>query len=98
MQCVATNRTILPNDACLVFASQFILARIPTESRPHHLGTARSQANSAATSSKVRDAITPAVSPGGWCYCGSHNFTAAAWGKVTRSAKTKEIQLFCYNW
>ncbi|GBC02306.1 hypothetical protein RclHR1_04560005 [Rhizophagus clarus] len=34
----------------------------------------------------------------GWYYCGSHNFTESAWGKLNVSRDTKEIQLKIYNW
>ncbi|RIA95049.1 tyrosyl-DNA phosphodiesterase-domain-containing protein [Glomus cerebriforme] len=34
----------------------------------------------------------------GWYYCGSHNFTESAWGKLNISRDTKELQLKIYNW
>ncbi|CAG8522773.1 1833_t:CDS:10 [Funneliformis caledonium] len=35
---------------------------------------------------------------GGWYYCGSHNFSESAWGKVTTSRETKELQIRINNW
>ncbi|RIA86535.1 tyrosyl-DNA phosphodiesterase I [Glomus cerebriforme] len=35
---------------------------------------------------------------GGWYYCGSHNFSESAWGKVTTSRETKELQIKINNW
>ncbi|GBC17287.2 phospholipase D/nuclease [Rhizophagus irregularis DAOM 181602=DAOM 197198] len=35
---------------------------------------------------------------GGWYYCGSHNFSESALGKVTTSRETKELQIKINNW
>ncbi|CAI2162747.1 12540_t:CDS:10 [Funneliformis geosporum] len=35
---------------------------------------------------------------GGWYYCGSHNFSESAWGKITTSRESKELQIRIYNW
>ncbi|CAI2175966.1 1227_t:CDS:10 [Funneliformis geosporum] len=34
----------------------------------------------------------------GWYYCGSHNFTESAWGKLITTRDIKEPQLKIYNW
>ncbi|CAG8556878.1 447_t:CDS:10 [Dentiscutata erythropus] len=34
----------------------------------------------------------------GWYYCGSHNFTSSAWGKISTSRETKGPQLRINNW
>ncbi|CAG8499616.1 2853_t:CDS:10, partial [Ambispora leptoticha] len=34
----------------------------------------------------------------GWFYCGSHNFTEAAWGKITNSRTNGQQQLRISNW
>jgi len=34
----------------------------------------------------------------GWYYCGSHNFTGSAWGKIYTSLETKGPQLRINNW
>ncbi|RUS23991.1 hypothetical protein BC938DRAFT_474297 [Jimgerdemannia flammicorona] len=34
----------------------------------------------------------------GWVYCGSHNFTEAAWGKFTTSRDTKQPKITMSNW
>ncbi|CAG8588546.1 9628_t:CDS:10 [Paraglomus occultum] len=34
----------------------------------------------------------------GWYYCGSHNFTMAAWGQLTTSRQNKQLQLTIKNW
>ncbi|CAG8551358.1 2265_t:CDS:10, partial [Racocetra persica] len=34
----------------------------------------------------------------GWYYCGSHNFTSSAWGKISASRETKGPQLRINNW
>ncbi|GES80151.1 putative tyrosyl-DNA phosphodiesterase [Rhizophagus clarus] len=35
---------------------------------------------------------------GGWYYCGSHNFSESALGKITTSRETKQLQIKINNW